>query len=89
MLKQSAAGDWRVQSDFGGTASPIELDDQLRTIARRALTAGPATTYARVDVVRIDDAWAVLELELVEPELFFRLDARVAERLADVLVGAG
>ena len=34
----------------------------------------------------IDDGWALMELELVEPELFFRLEPRLAERFADALV---
>lgn len=89
VVKRAAGGEWRVQSDFGGTAAPIPLDDDLTSVAATALAAAPAaTTYARIDVVRVDGDWAVLELELVEPELFFRLDDRIAGRLADTLVDA-
>lgn len=84
-LKRPAPGDWRVQSDFGGTTARIELDDELVDVATAA-TSGRSTDYARVDVVRHEDRWAVLELELVEPELFFLLDPSLAEQLADRIV---
>ena len=38
--------------------------------------------YARVDLVRDHDAWAIMELELVEPSLFLGYDAHAAKRLA-------
>jgi glutathione synthase/RimK-type ligase-like ATP-grasp enzyme len=85
-LKRAAPGDWRVQTDFGGTVEPIALTGALAAIATVALDASPPTTYARVDVVRLDGRWTVLELELVEPELFFRFHRRLAERLVDALL---
>jgi glutathione synthase/RimK-type ligase-like ATP-grasp enzyme len=38
--------------------------------------------YARVDLVRIDEHWAIMELELVEPSLFLTYDEGAATRLA-------
>jgi glutathione synthase/RimK-type ligase-like ATP-grasp enzyme len=60
------------------------------TVARQAVTAaerllGP-TVYARVDVVRrTDDEPAVLELELLDPVLFFVTHRAGAARFATVL----
>lgn len=84
--KQPAPGEWRVQSDFGGTTVRIELDDELVDVAQTA-TQGRRTDYARVDVVHHEGRWAVLELELVEPELFFLLEPSLAERLAERIEG--
>lgn len=42
--------------------------------------------YARIDVADLGGQWVVMELELVEPELFFRLHPMLAEELADLLV---
>jgi len=41
--------------------------------------------YARVDLVRVSDGWAVMELELVEPSLFLTYDERAARRLAEAI----
>lgn len=50
-------------------------------------TASP-TTYARVDLVRLPDGRpAVMELELIEPELFLGADPKAPERFAQVLKG--
>jgi glutathione synthase/RimK-type ligase-like ATP-grasp enzyme len=62
---------------------------QLMT-ARAALAAAEArlgpTTYARVDLVPLDDGTpAVLELELLDPALFFEVHPQAATRFAHVL----
>jgi hypothetical protein len=41
--------------------------------------------YARVDLVRWDDAPALIELELIEPSLYFSDDAQSATRFAQTL----
>ena len=38
--------------------------------------------YARVDLVKMPDGWAIMELELVEPSLFLGYDDRAPHRLA-------
>lgn len=85
--KIAATGEWRVQSEFGGIARTTALTDDLVSIARRCVAAvDDPPIYARVDVARLDGVWVLMELELVEPELFFRLDDRLAERLAELLL---
>ncbi len=50
-----------------------------------ALPAKPL--YARVDLVPAAAGWLVMEVELIEPVLFFRLAPSCADRLADMLLG--
>jgi hypothetical protein len=60
------------------------VTEEDRAVANTALRAiMEPTLYARVDLVR-DDAGTMrlLELELVEPSLFFELAPRAAARLA-------
>jgi glutathione synthase/RimK-type ligase-like ATP-grasp enzyme len=85
--KRARPGEWRVQSDFGGSVRPVELDSELRAVASAAIAAVPEVPlYARVDVVRMPGGDpAVLEVEVVEPELFFSLDRTIATRLVDAL----
>jgi glutathione synthase/RimK-type ligase-like ATP-grasp enzyme len=85
--KRPAEGDFRVQDMYGGTVhaySPAADEVELATIA---LAATPApTTYARVDIVRLPDGRpAVMELELIEPELFLGATPDAAMRFAEVL----
>ena len=66
-------GDYRVQDNHGGTAAPCTPGARELSTARAALAIAPGkTTYARVDMVYLDDEPAVMELELIEPELFLR-----------------
>jgi hypothetical protein len=41
--------------------------------------------YARVDLASVDDGWAIMELELVEPNLFLSYDDGAAQRLANAI----
>ena len=82
--KVAAAGEFRVQDDHGGrvlahTPAPDEI-----AVAEQAIAAcRPHPVYARVDLVRMPDGVpAIMELELVEPELFFRFAPHAASRLA-------
>jgi glutathione synthase/RimK-type ligase-like ATP-grasp enzyme len=82
--KVPKAGDFRVQDDHGGrvllhTPTPDEI-----AFAEGAVAAvSPRPAYARVDAVR-DAAGrlALMELELIEPELFLRFSATAAPALA-------
>ena len=86
--KRATAGEWRVHAEFGGSSEPIPVDDRLAAAARTAIAAvRPAPTYARVDLVDGPTGeLQLIELELVEPELFFRLAGHAATRLAHHLL---
>ena len=77
-----APGDWRTQAEFDGTAVATPLTASLELIAAAALDAVGATpAYARNDVTAESDH-QLIELERIEPELFFRFDPTVEDRLA-------
>ncbi|MBL8776272.1 MAG: hypothetical protein JNK12_10085 [Acidimicrobiales bacterium] len=87
--KRPKAGDWRVQVNFGGTDERIDLDDELEAVARHVLAAlDEVPAYARIDLVRHEGVLRLIELELIEPDLFLDRAPETAEVLADVLVGA-
>jgi len=67
------------------TVVPAALDEA--TLAEAALgSVGFDTLYARVDVVRNDSGdLRLMELELVEPSLFFSLVPEAAERMASAI----
>ena len=81
--KLPAPGDWRTQTEFGGTAVTAPLTTALEHITAAALDALDTTpAYARIDVTDDASDHQLVELELIEPELFFRFDPTVADRLA-------
>lgn len=83
--KRARPGDFRVQDDHGGTVHPHVPDREEIAFAEGAVARCPAPpAYARVDAVRGPSGRpCVMELELVEPELFFRFHEPAARALAD------
>ena len=82
IIKRPAAGDFRVQDQFGGYEEAIEAPDGAKTLAEAALNAASviASTdvlaYARADMLRGDDGhFRLMELELIEPSLFLQFAA--------------
>lgn len=80
-------GDFRVQDDYGGTASPLQPSDAQIEFAQRVMAACPsAPAYGRVDLVRDNQGnLAVMELELIEPELWLRNHPPAATAFADAI----
>lgn len=74
LVKRAAAGDYRVQSLYGGTETPLEPTSTDRAAAEAILALLPfadAPLYARIDMVRLDGGQlAVIEAELIEPYLY-------------------
>jgi len=84
ILKRPRAGDFRVQEEYGAILESISLTPELEASGERALAALPSRPlYARADFVR-DGAGrlCLMELELVEPSLYLRMDEKVPERFA-------
>lgn len=82
-LKRAADGEFRVQTEHGGSAEPVEAPPALVEEAARVLRALPETPlYARVDGIARGRALLLMELELIEPNLFLAKRNGAAERLA-------
>ena len=79
--KVPAAGDYRVQAHHGGTEHPHEPTPAELETARRAMACAPdRLTYARVDLVDVEGVPTLMELEVIEPDLFLRLDEGALDR---------
>ncbi len=85
VLKIAKPGDFRVQDDFGGTVHQIEPSQEQIDFATEVVHAAPELPiYARVDIFKDNDGnWALAELEIFEPELWFRLNPQAADTLAN------
>lgn len=79
MTKCPAAGEIRVNEEHGGVVASVPLDPALAGTARSVVQAveslkGFALDYARVDLMRYQDAWVLSELEVTEPGLYLDVE---------------
>ncbi len=90
VLKRAKAGDFRVQDDHGGTVYPYEASEAEIAYAEMVTAqCSPVPAYARVDVMwDSNNELALVELELIEPELWMRKHPQSASLFADALVSA-
>ncbi len=72
ILKKPKNGDFRVQSQFGGQYQRFEPDAEILATAQNIIkTFGGDLLYARVDGILKDGKLLLMELELIEPDLYF------------------
>lgn len=84
--KVPKAGDFRVQDMYGGVVRQHTATEAEIALAHAALDRAPApSSYARIDLVRYEDRWTIMELEMIEPELFLSSDAGAATAFAKTL----
>ena len=78
-------GDFRVQEEYGSELTSIEPGEALvRTGDRVIGLVEPTPMYARADFVRGDDGrFLVMELELIEPSMYLRMDPGAPRRFAE------
>ena len=88
--KVPATGDIRVQPEFGSDVRLELPSDEARQTSEQVLDAiGRELPYARVDLVRAaDGTLRLIELEIIEPQLYLAWAPRSAERFASAIAAA-
>jgi glutathione synthase/RimK-type ligase-like ATP-grasp enzyme len=89
VLKRPAKGDFRVQKDFGGSAESCAPQPELLKQADQIAVSVPqvrGSLYCRIDAVEKAGKLVLMELELIEPELFLGLAEGAAERFAAAII---
>jgi glutathione synthase/RimK-type ligase-like ATP-grasp enzyme len=89
VLKRPAVGDFRVQKEHGGSAELFHPDSSLLAQANEIAVAVPQvreSLYCRIDAVARNRKLVLMELELIEPELFLGLAESAAERFAKAII---
>jgi glutathione synthase/RimK-type ligase-like ATP-grasp enzyme len=85
-LKRAKAGEFRVQTQYGGSAEPTVAPSALGDQAAQALKAlAEKPLYARVDGIARGSAFLLMELELIEPNLFLANAAGAVDRFASAI----
>jgi glutathione synthase/RimK-type ligase-like ATP-grasp enzyme len=89
ILKRPAPGDFRVQVDFGGSREAVVAPRMLVDEAARIVSIGaPGALYARVDGIFSRGRFVLMELELIDPMLFFGYCREAPAAFADALGNA-
>lgn len=86
ILKTPMENDFRVQEEHGGFLKSVEpVNEQFIQSENILSKIFPLPLYARIDFVRTDNSnWALMELELIEPSLYFNMDKESADRFAKI-----
>ena len=90
ILKKPKADDFRTQEEHGADILAVEAPAALVETAASVLgMINPQPVYVRADYVRQSgDRFLLMELELIEPSLYFRADPSSASRFARALTRA-
>lgn len=84
--KRPAAGDFRVQTDHGGTVEAATAGPTTLRAAQQIVDLrGDELLYARVDGVVVGDEFQLMEFEVLEPQLFLPFHPQGAERFAEAV----
>ena len=87
ILKVPAQSEFRSQEERGAEIQSILPCEKLLLRARQAMeTFATSPLYARLDLVRdATDDFLVMELELIEPSLYLRMDSQAPIRFAKAI----
>jgi glutathione synthase/RimK-type ligase-like ATP-grasp enzyme len=84
ILKKPAPSEFRSQEEHGAEIFSAVPEAKLLERARQAIdTISPAPLYARIDFIRdAGDDFLVMELEMIEPSMYLRMDPQAPGRFA-------
>lgn len=86
--KVPAQGDYRVQDRLGGSLHEhTPTEGELKAGAAVLAAAPQELAYARVDLVEYRGESVLMEVELIEPELFLRFSSESVQSFARILKG--
>ncbi len=84
VLKTPKLGEFRSNYEFGGSEKRTELDvDMLAAIEKVYAICGVDALYARLDFIITKVGPVLMELELIEPYLFFDLEPTSSQLFVD------
>ncbi len=81
ILKVPKENDFRVQEEHGGIITSYQPSLDQAAAAKKVLDSiDSPLLYARVDMVKTKQGMLLMEVELIEPALYFRMDKDAAAR---------
>jgi glutathione synthase/RimK-type ligase-like ATP-grasp enzyme len=91
VLKTPKSGDFRSQPDYDAHLRVLTPPPEALQLAQSAIDfiGRDRLLYARVDMVRAEDGgFCLMELELIEPDLYLTYDPEAAMRFKDAVEAA-
>ncbi|MGA9745852.1 MAG: hypothetical protein WBQ50_00190 [Nocardioides sp.] len=91
--KRPGGEEIRVHEEYGGSTAEVPLADEAAALALDAVSTverllGSSLSYARVDLMRLDDGvLALSEIEIVEPDLYLEVIPGNASAFAEMVAG--
>ena len=80
IIKIPKEGDFRVQEEFGGNIKPFAPDAELLKLGQDIVNLIPfELLYARVDMLAYQGNYLLMELELIEPALYFSTNSQAVK----------
>ncbi|MFH2109761.1 MAG: hypothetical protein ABIJ47_00720 [Candidatus Bathyarchaeota archaeon] len=83
VMKKARAGDFRSHPLWGATVERHEPSTEELRVGEHVLDSMDSTEYARLDMVNTSKGPLIIEVELIEPFLFFDMYPETAEVFAD------
>ena len=86
LLKTPKNGDFRVQEEHGGILKAINKpESSLIDFGNKVMETIPyQCLFSRVDVVRGSNNYLLMEVELIEPSLYFNMDLNSPQMFAEI-----
>lgn len=90
VLKKPKSGDYRTQPELGGSALVKRCSDEIIKTGKDIISFisnkfDAPILYARIDGIEINDKFTLMEIELIEPFLYFGKEDNAPLRLVDAL----
>ena len=85
--KKPKSGDFRIQVQFGGIYTSVCPSDEVMQQAQTIVDTLPNTLlYTRVDGIIINNQIQLMELECIEPDLYFNYSVGSIERFVNAIL---
>ena len=85
--KQAVNGDFRIQQQFGGIYTLIEVNlEIINKVQKIVNTFSENLLYCRVDGIIIDNELHLMEVECLEPDLYFNLAEGSIEKFIESII---
>ncbi len=87
VCKLPKVGDFRVQSQYGGNYSPAEVSDNIMSQVMKIVNIVKGDLlFARVDGIIIEEEFYLMEIELIEPDLYLEHHPEASEKFVNAIL---
>jgi hypothetical protein len=87
VCKKPKAGDFRSQEQYDSSVTLIQPEELLLQAAQKLVDYKCSKlAYARIDMVRFEGKFCLMELEIIEPSLYFKYDQMASKNFIKAIL---